>query len=660
MATLQVSDLRQELLRATRECPDSDADAGNPTTRSLGSLLHRIFAALIGDDDSINLNAALSAADNNVKAWQSAIADHAYQHIAGPELLRQRAALQDSSQQVLNFWTACEELCNWLGELLWTIREEGDAVGVSGHQNVEATLRGSRQLWPHPLVEVIAEQRHSLTLHEADWLGPVTITGIPDAVFYLRGRRQWCVVELKSGRTAPEADLLQACLYHRMLCDEQQDQPAAGQLALISFLPERREQLFSAEELRGAQARITELAGQMAGVLPEADHVVETEVHNTVSGDDTSTEGSPAPQPASAVKATSPAPAKLTQTAAAEHKELADRMLQAFREYNADVTLDGDLIVGPTFLRFPVQLGRGVRMSAVKNRAAEVQVRLGLDRPPLIGQYFGQVVIDVQRPDREFIAFSQIRDQLDAPGSRAGAARVPIGVDLNGELQCADLSQTEHTHILVAGTAGSGKSEWLRSAIAGLIVSNTPDTLRLVLIDPKRNAFHGLRESPYLLRPLVFPDEHDVIQVLASLADEMDRRYRLFEGHDSLQDYLVRTEAAMPRIVCVCDEYFDLVNRDRAERAEIESQIFRLGAKARAAGIHLIIATQQPSRQTIKGALDTNIPARVGLKLSNAIESRMLLGTSGAEQLLNHGDLLFKDIGDPQTFAGSVDPARRT
>jgi DNA segregation ATPase FtsK/SpoIIIE-like protein len=277
-------------------------------------------------------------------------------------------------------------------------------------------------------------------------------------------------------------------------------------------------------------------------------------------------------------------------------------------------------------------------------------VRLGLEAEPRVGLERDRIVVDLQRPDRKFIRFSQVRDQLPAPGPRAGSSLVPLGVDLSGRLKFADLSAPEHCHFLVAGTAGSGKSEWLRAALAGLITTNTPETLRLLLIDPKRNAFLWLRNSPYLLAPLVFPDERPVAEVLQELIDEMERRYQLFEqtGADNLTEHNRKAEAPLPRVVCACDEYADLLTQDRRQRRELEEQISRLGAKARAAGIHLLLATQRPSRDVVRGALDTNMPARVGLQTAKAIESRMLLGEAGAERLLGRGDLLFKAIGDPE------------
>jgi DNA segregation ATPase FtsK/SpoIIIE-like protein len=210
-----------------------------------------------------------------------------------------------------------------------------------------------------------------------------------------------------------------------------------------------------------------------------------------------------------------------------------------------------------------------------------------------------------------------------------------LGVDLYGRLQFADLAQTPH--ILVAGTSGSGKTEWMRSAIAGLLASNTPETLRLVLIDPKRNAFGDLKDSPFLLEGgLVYPPDNSVVEVLDRLIAEMEDRYRLFENW----------ERSKPRIVCFCDEYADLV-AIRGERKEIEERIRRLGAKARAAGIHLVIATQYPRADIVDGALKANLQGRVCLRVTSHTQSNMMLNMSGAERLLGKGDLFWMDIGEP-------------
>ena len=259
--------------------------------------------------------------------------------------------------------------------------------------------------------------------------------------------------------------------------------------------------------------------------------------------------------------------------------------------------------------------------------------------------------MDIQRPDRQVIRFSDIRNQLPKPDASFGCSQIILGVDLSNTLRMADLAEPENAHILIGGTTGSGKSEWMRTAIAGLLLTNTPDTLRLVLIDPKRNAFNDLKDSAFLLNPsaLVYPDEQPAERVLEELADEMERRYKRLQeaGADTVDRLGHQARVSLPRIVCICDEYFDLINRDRESRKKIEAQIFRLGAKARSAGIHLMIATQHPDRQTIKGTLDVNLPARVGLKVNKGIDAALLLNQKGAENLLGNGDLLFKNIGEP-------------
>jgi hypothetical protein len=471
----------------------------------------------------------------------------------------------------------------------------------------------------------------SLELREPTWTDSVVVVGIPDVLVKAPNSSAWCVIELKLGRTAPEADLAQTCLYHLMLsCSEQyrrDSRSESGSLALVSFEPEPRERLFAAPELENARRTLTELIGRLAGVCGKQR------------------------DPAKPVSRVVP-PASEPES---RYKELGEKLVATLREYGADARLAGPPIIGPTFLRFPILPGRGVKFTAVQCRAQEIRVRLGLDQPPRIGMEGSHVVIDLQRPDRQLVHFEQLRDQLPDGDPLLGNSKIPIGLDLNGELQFADFARPENSHLLVAGTTGSGKSEWLRTMLAGLLVSNTPETLRLILIDPKRTAFLSLRNSPYLLRPIVFPESEPVSKVLESLAEEMDRRYRLLEetGSDTLADHVRRTGRPIPRIICVCDEYADLLRRDREEKKAIEFQINRLGAKARAAGIHLTLATQQPSRETIIGALDANIPARVGLKTNSHIESRMLLSTTGAENLLGHGDLLFKDIGDPVRLQGA-------
>ena len=172
---------------------------------------------------------------------------------------------------------------------------------------------------------------------------------------------------------------------------------------------------------------------------------------------------------------------------------------------------------------------------------------------------------------------------------------------------------------------GSGKSEFLNAAIAGLIHGNRPETLRLVLIDPKRVGFRRWRESAYLLEPILHHQE-PATAAFERLVEEMDDRYQSMEqiGAEDWAHYMRRVSKPTPRIVCVCEEYADLLAGDRVQRKSIEGLITRLGSKARAAG----------------------------LQMARDIESRMLLGSSGAENLLGQGDLLFKDLLEPVRLQG--------
>jgi len=257
------------------------------------------------------------------------------------------------------------------------------------------------------------------------------------------------------------------------------------------------------------------------------------------------------------------------------------------------------------------------------------------------------MVVDVERADREIVPFNSVRDQLPPLHQVAGCSKLPVGVDLETKLHFADLADSDNCHLLIAGITGSGKTEWLRMAIASLLLTNTPRTLRLVLIDPKRSSFTELGGSDFVWGggKIIYPDQVSPVSTFNDLVDEMERRYRLFaqNGFENIRAYHASGKE-LPRIVCVCEEYSELLNTGRKE---IETKIQRLGQKARSAGIHLILTVQQPSRDIVKGTLQVNVPARIGFRVNNPIESRMLLDREGAEELLGDGDLLFKDIGDP-------------
>jgi hypothetical protein len=510
--------------------------------------------------------------------------------------------LRESGSETLSLWSAVQAACKWLCGILATAEKHG----IIRYDQRKRVWTGADQLC-QPELELQWEVK------EPHWTSAVRVSGVADAVWKNPETGHWCVLEYKLGQPRPEADLGQACLYHNSLSATGLAN-SDGALAIMTFAPELKEHFYRGNEIEQAQATLRELIGRMAHVLPES---------------------STTPQVVSDVSE--------------EHVALGKKVARALQDFGVPVEWKGEVTAGPTFLRYFMVPGRGAKLKTATQRAEDIGMQLRLANSPLIHNAGGRMVVDIARPDRQTVTFTSILKKLPSSNGR-GSSEVPLGVDLNGDLKFVDLASSNNPHLLVAGTAGGGKSEWLRSAVAGLIFSNTPETLRLVLIDPKRSAFAELKESPYLFRPdsLVYPPEHSAQDVLDGLTEEMENRYRLFEQHlvSDLPEYHAKTGNLLPRIVCVCDEYADLLV-NRAATKSAEDSIVRLGAKARAAGIHLIIATQHPNRKVIGGALNTNLAGRVCFRVPNHIASNMIINESGAERLLGNGDLFFLSIGNP-------------
>jgi len=599
-ATLAVSTVREAIYREAGFV----SGGGSPVTAALGSLFHNAVAGLLGADPARNCHELLANAETAQESWIEALRRHLYRSSIGPYIAGNQAGLESSTSELMVLWEAIGNFSAWAGGALWKAHREFG--------------------WPASARNMVTcEEALSLELRETGWTDSVLVTGVADSVWRVPGGG-WCVVEYKLGRTSPEADLAQACLYHQMLSGGN----GAGTLALVSFEPELRERLFQPSQLAEAQQRIRGLIGRLAGVSG-----------HSLSGQIPSGQIPRSPEPIR------------PQSGGETHAEMARILLRTLEEFGAPAVFNAQPVTGPAFIRFFVSPARGVKSRALMNLARELQIRMNLPNAPIMSVSGGSIAIDVMRSDPEIVLFRDIRDQIPPGDALLGSTRFPIGVDLRRRLVLADLSDPKHAHFLVAGTTGSGKSEWLRTAIAGLLLGNSPKTLQLLPIDPKRSAFNELRGSRFLFEGrVVYPDEQPPAAVFERLVEEMEKRYLLFHeaGVDSLREYVIARGTPTPRIVCICDEYADLIKgSSRGDRETLERQFTRLGSKARAAGIHLIIATQEARRETIRGSLDANLPARVGLRMGKDIESRLLLGQNGAENLLGHGDLLFKDIGEP-------------
>ncbi len=593
LAQLSISDIRRELLRTAGDYAASGARSNALT----GTIFHQVLAALMGP------NGWREALESGELADSTRLARYAYDRLLGPRLTEMQAALRESGAEAMELWEAVQATCVWLCRLLTAAEERG----TIRYDHQKRAWSGADRLC-QPELELQWEVK------EPHWTAPVRVFGVADAVWKNPESGRWCILEYKLGKPRPEADLAQACLYHSMLSASGLANGDGGAIAVITFEPELRERFYPSAELSEAQSSLRALIGRLANVLPEE----------------------------SAAQVAAPIISE-------QHAALGKQLVRVLQQLGVAVEWKGEVIAGPSFLRYFAVLGRQTKMKQVRSIAEDLGIRLGLTSDPMIHNAGGRLAIDIARPDPQTVTFSSILEQLPKPDGR-GCARTPLGVDLNGRLQFVDLASSNNPHLLVAGTAGGGKSEWLRSAIAGLMLANTPETLRLVLIDPKRTAFAELKGSPYLhgADGLIYPPEHSALDVLDSLIEEMERRYKLFEQNlvSDLPEYQAKTGKVLPRIVCVCDEYADLL-ADRAATRSVEAAITRIGAKARAAGIHLIIATQCPDHKTVGGALKMNLSGRVCLRVSNHHQSNMIINQSGAERLLGKGDLFFLSIGDP-------------
>lgn len=628
MIQLSVADVRAALARVSG--PDASGQ-GEAATLLLGRIFHEVFADLAGVDPVRSGLKVVAEGGADEKRRNEQLLDHVWQRLLAPKLHRNAALLQNSTSQVLMTWKAVQNLIGWFASVVGELVEH------------EPGLRGN---WEQIARVFQAEVPLSCELTSEKWAEPVRLVGFADSVVRVPRKHGFCAVELKLGRATPAVDLGQAALYHLML---DRAAPGAGPsgLALMRFSPDIEEHFVAADTIAPAVERLLDLIGSLAGVNRGDDRAPMGT--NAASGASKSPQGVHvgAPEPVrSATAATSAEPD------VSPYLELGKRLTRAYREHGIGLEVRGAPAVGPRFLRFDVRLTPGTKLDGVRKRTREVQHRLELRAEPLIVQEAGRLYIDVERPDPETVLFSSVAARLPEIDPLFGSAKILVGLDAARELRFADLASAGRSHVLAAGTTGSGKSEWLRTMLASLIATNTPDTLRIVTFDPKLAAFTDLERSSFLWKKgahWIPGDGKSASELFQDLIEEMEDRYQRTRqtGADNLRAHVEKTGKPVPRIICVCDEYFALVSQNREEKAQIEEAVSLLGAKARAAGIHLVLATQQPSRAIISGAIQSNLPCRVALALGAVIESNMILGTAGAERLTGAGDLLYKDFGEP-------------
>ena len=644
--TLTVSEMRQALFRESGHVP-GDGEVSCP---SAGRIFHRVLAELLRGESDGSLGAVLRLCEPDLEGWRTRLREHAYDQLLGPLLTRQAAEFEGRSGQVLSLWKAVQSACDWLAGLWW-----------------EMTGQGTREIvgddWFRAEVPLLRE------FVRPDWSEPVAVVGHADAVLEVPGTAARCLIEYKLGRSSPALDLAQTALYHLLLEGEGNSAQGAA-LAVVSFKPEREETVFSASRLGEARERLVDLIGRLANVKGRATAVAAPAPisipHLAPAMKMTSAAGGQSHPEVPLASASSDAGANVGDSQACSAGgwvalEL-QRLLKLLRQFGTPCRAVGDPVVGPTFARFFVFPERGVLPKKVMGQADQLHLHLGLSSPPTMAIIEGRIGIDLPRPDRVSLPFSALVPHLPPIEPLQGNARVPAGVDLAGQWQWIDFASPESPHALVVGTTGSGKSEWLRAAVATLMATNTPQTLKLLVIDPKQLAFGFCHGAPFLTRPVVIPsrEEVPVSEILHEIVNEMHaRNARLAaSGSSDLRTHVQRTGTPMPRIVVVCDEFSALLNgATKTERAAIEHEFKQIAEMSRACGCHLVLATQHPRANVLTNSIRSLLPAKVALRVSSALESRIALEESGAERLLGHGDLLYKCVGNSVRLQGAWLPA---
>ncbi|MBD2515300.1 PD-(D/E)XK nuclease family protein [Nostoc sp. FACHB-973] len=320
---------------------------------------------------------------------------------------------------------------------------------------------------------------------------------------------------------------------------------------------------------------------------------------------------------------------------------IGEELVTTLQSFKIKVDYQGS-ILGPAFIRVKLKPHLGVSVNSILRLSNDLQVQLGLPNAPLITPQAGYVSVDLPRPDRQIASFEKyIQPQFLPP---TVPIKIAIGVSIEGELVEADLSDANTCHFLIGGTTGSGKSEFLRSLLLSLLNRHSPQHLKIALVDPKRVTFPEFEKMPWLYSPVV-KDGDRAIELMDELVAEMESRYHQFEkaGCADLSTYNQRSTKILPRIVCIFDEYADFM-AEKEIRTSLEQNIKRLGAMARAAGIHLIIATQRPEAKVVTPIIRSNLPGRVALRTASEADSAIVLGgkQTAAAYLLGKGDLLYQ------------------
>ena len=350
-----------------------------------------------------------------------------------------------------------------------------------------------------------------------------------------------------------------------------------------------------------------------------------------------------------------------------EHTRNAENLLRILAEFGVDVTL-GEIHVGPVITRYEVVPAAGVRVEKIAGLDKNIALGMRAQSVRILAPIPGKAAVGVEVPNQTPtpVGLREILESEDWVGSKAELP-IALGRDVSGKPLISDL--TKMPHLLIAGATGSGKSVCLNAIISSLLYSKTPKDVRLLMVDPKIVELKIFNTLPHMLIPVVTAPKK-VPAALKWLLGEMEQRYQIFAkvGVRNVSSFNSRKKSAepaatsdeaqqqltgvapddievpdrLPYIVAIVDELADLM---MIAPAEIETSIARLAQLARAAGIHLLIATQRPSVNVITGIIKANLPSRIAFQVASQVDSRTILDTKGADTLIGRGDMLFSPPG---------------
>ncbi len=332
----------------------------------------------------------------------------------------------------------------------------------------------------------------------------------------------------------------------------------------------------------------------------------------------------------------------------AEHKQTAKKLEDTLKSFGVETKLVG-ICSGPSVTRYEIQPAAGVKISKITNLSDDIALNLAASGVRIEAPIPNKAAVGIEVPNRNRRMVT-MREVIDQPQYKKAKSKltVALGKDITGEFVYSDL--VKMPHLLIAGTTGSGKSVCLNSMIISILYNATPEEVKLLMIDPKQVEFTVYNGIPHLLVPVV-SDPKKASGALAWAVGEMLSRYKTFSenGVRDISGYNSVCESQgkkkMHQIVIFIDELSDLM---MAAPNEVEDSICRLAQMARAAGMHLVIATQRPSVDVITGIIKANIPSRISLSVSSQVDSRTIIDSVGAEKLLGNGDMLYYPVGIPK------------